>query len=146
MRKIGQFSRRKKIERPRAQGRALNKADVVVSRVLDAVQGRYIRKLKVSRGERGGETKPVRGRDWQVGREICLTVSREITISLFHVAPSGIGLRRRKYSTRLGVIHHVIISSGNWIEVTTVRWDVSARAPTDTHRCTTDIYVPCAHM
>lgn len=38
----------KNIDRHQAQERALNKADVVVSCVLDAVQERYIRKLKVS--------------------------------------------------------------------------------------------------
>lgn len=51
--------------------------------------------------------------DWQVGREICLTVSREITISLFRIAPGGIGLRgRREYSTtrRNNTLRYNIIS------------------------------------
>jgi len=73
----------------------------------------------------------------QVGREICLTVSRQITVPLFlfRVAPNGIGLRGWwEYSRRLRVIYYVIISSGNWIEITrTGRTRVYTRART--HIC-----------
>jgi len=115
--KIERFSRkRKRIDCPQARGRAFNKADVVVSRVLNAAQERYIRKLKVScRGDRGGSWS---ASDCQVGRKICLTVSREITVSLFRhrfrsVFVVGGNIRW------LEIIHRVIIFLGNWIEITT---------------------------
>lgn len=58
-------------------------------------------------------------------------MSREITISLFRVAPNWIGLRgRREYSRRLRIIHYVIISPGNWIEVTTNRTRACTRTYT----------------
>lgn len=65
----------------------------------------------LSRGDISGNWKfpvgrggPARGRLAGRKREICLTVSREIAISLFRAAPSGIGLRRREYSTTRGNI------------------------------------------
>lgn len=135
--KIERFSRKKRIDCLQAQGRALNKADIVVSRILDAAQERYIRKLKVSC--RGGRGEGRSASDCQVGRKICLTVSRVITISLFRVLLRAGSVFVVDGNIRwLRIIHHVIISPG---ELDWGHNEVDGNVQTYTH---TNVTIVCA--
>lgn len=122
---------KKKIHCPQAQEGTLDKTDVVVSRVLDAVQRRYIRKLKVSRREKGTvrEEGRVRGRlAWREKGERDLSHrgarARPRTLLFFlHFASLRESVRHvareETFRPRLRNIipTNVIIFHGNWIEV-----------------------------